>query len=272
MKVIENPDIKKPTSKSGGLGMLLGMGKPSPDAQAEEALVNALSRLLDNRYILLRDVVLSDANVTIPLTLVGPTGAYLLYASAVRGVFRAAGEAWEQLDERSQSYKPVRPNLITRASLMARAMETCLLNQGKITLVVEPVLFLMDPGVHLEANRPNARTFRQDGVSSFAASLLQGSVVMGREQIQSIVQVIKPTRAAVSISEEDALVKDAFAMKEEAPRPKVVKPIPLPRDDKLVHTLNKVPFTSRQILVLGCLALVNIVILIAFLLVVLALK
>ncbi|MDD2695531.1 MAG: NERD domain-containing protein [Anaerolineales bacterium] len=275
MKVIENPDFKKQSPLSGGLGKVLGAlapGKPSPDAQAEEMLVSALSRLLDNRFILLRNVVLSGVDVTIPLVLVGPTGAYMLYTSAIRGVFRAAGENWEQLDERSQSYKPVRPNLITRVSLMSRAVETYLLNRGKLTLVVEPVLFLMDPGAHVELNRPNARIFRQDGLDRFAASLLQGALIMGKEQVQAIVEALIPIRSAILAGGEEALIEDTFSMKEEQAKPAVIKPVRPPRDDKIASTLNKAPFSSRQMLALGCLALVNIVILVAFLIIVLVLK
>ncbi len=52
------------------------------------------------------------------MVLVGPTGIQVIYASALKGVYRAKNDTWSVMDNRSHRFKPAQPNLIARTLLM----------------------------------------------------------------------------------------------------------------------------------------------------------
>jgi hypothetical protein len=163
------------------------------DQQAQEYFSELGKKLFDNKYTLVRNVTLPGLDIPIPLVLVGPSGVRVIYASALKGFYRAKDETWAEVDNRTHRFRPARPNLVNRALLMARAIDAFLENEGFNIPTIEPVLFFSQPGIHVDSIRSAARIILTDGLERFAASLVQSRTVLNAEDIDSIAEIlIKP--------------------------------------------------------------------------------
>jgi hypothetical protein len=233
-------------------------------------VTSSLQRILNNSYVLLRQVGLEGLDVPIPMILVGPSGVHVLYASGLRGVFRANGEAWERLENQQQKFRPSLPNLVTRTFLMGRSVQASLSNQGYPLAEVEPVLVFTDPGTHVDAVRPAVRIVMADAIDRFGAGLLQGRVSLGQEDVHRIVALLAKTEGMLEDGEVPFIDRDAFSFIDEGERQKRATPPkpPSAREQAIQARINKVPFSRRQLAVLGFMLLVNIIIVIAFLMLV----
>jgi hypothetical protein len=231
-------------------------------------VIAALGKALNNQYVLLRNVTLEGLSIPIPLVLAGPPGVRIIYASAVRGVYRAKGEGWEKMNDGSKNFSIHRPNLITRTLLMARAVLAYLNNQGQTLPEVEPVIVFTQPGVHVETVRPVVRVVLMDALDRFITGFVQSRGILTPDQIQDIVKLLG---GRVDIVETAAgeIERDAFSFREEHLRaPSRLDKIP--RGDKMVSRLtSKVPFTTRQVVLLGMLVFINIIVLIALVIILL---
>lgn len=194
MKVIDCSPLHEKGGSSGLLNQVrafLLMGSTwQKDQQAQEAFIAHVHKQLGNNYTLIRNAVLPDLDVPIPLVLVGPSGVRAIYASSVKGIYRARGDAWLILDDRSNRYRHAQPNLLTRALLIARAVHTYLLAQGHGLMEVEPVLYLSDPGIHVDADRPVVRLVRNDTLGKFVTSITQIPPSLDPNQVFEIVGIL----------------------------------------------------------------------------------
>jgi len=268
MKIIENTSQSQRSQPSNVLGGMIGslkLGRATPqEIQSQQAIISVLEKVLDNRYFLLRNVSLTEQELPIPLILVGPPGVKVILPIALRGVYRAKVDEWEQLDPQRQSYKPAAPNLIIQIQQMAQAVEEHLKAQNVYPTSVEPMLVFTDVGVHIEMARPAVRIVLLDAMDRFIAGLLQAPLLLDKEEVQQTTDCLA---RSLGIDAERSLYpeRDAFSFSDEsAPRsqgPTIVDR--LPRGERAVTTLNKIPLSNRQWLVLGCLLSINILILIA---------
>lgn len=266
MKIIEKSSKKSQPAegRGAGLGSLrLGRGMGG-ELQAQETIISMLGRLLDNRFALVRNVELPDTQVIIPMLLIGPPGVKVLLPVGLRGVYRARLDEWEQLDELRQNFKPATPNLLIHAQQLEEAVQAFLKAHSYRPSSVEAVLIFTDPGVYVEMVKPAVRIVLIDALERFIAGLLQSPPYQDKGEVQAIVDVF--TRILEAPGEASPVPEqDVFSLVEERPRSKLPELVTrLPRGDKAVSALNKIPFTTRQWYLLGCLLIVNIVILLAF--------
>lgn len=268
MKIIENTSQNQKSQSPNVLGGMIGslkLGRATPqEVQAQQAVIAVLEKALDNRYFLLRDISLAEQEMPIPLILVGPAGIKVIHPLALRGVYRVRVDEWEQLDTQRQTYRPVTPNLIIQAQQMAQAVEEHLKAQNIDPPPVEPALVFTDTGVHIEMVRPAVRIVLIDAIDRFIAGLLQAPVMLSKEEVQ---QSTDSLAKALGMDEERSLYpeRDAFSFSDESAARSKGPTIAdrLPRGERAVSTLNKIPLSNRQWLVLGCLVAINILILIA---------
>jgi len=268
MKIIENTSQSQKSQPSNVLGGMIGslkLGRATPqEIQAQQTVISVFDKALDNRYFLLRNVSLVEQEMPIPLILVGPPGVNVILPVAARGVYRAKVDEWEQLDTQRQSYKPAVPNLIVQTEQMAEAVEEHLKAQNIYTPSVEPVLVFTDTGVHIEMARPAVRIVLIDAIDRFIAGLIQAPAMLTKEEVQQATDCLAKS---LRIDQERSLYpeRDAFSFRDEsAPQSKGPTIVDrLPRGERAVTTLNKIPLSNRQWLVLGCLMVINILILIA---------
>ena len=194
MRVIESGDTEAEEKPQGFLDRIGDIWKFGlsweQDRQAKDDMVAELRKRLDNKYILVTEVTLPGLEIPIPLVLVGPTGIQVIYASALKGIFRAKNDTWSVMDNRSHRFKPAQPNLIARALLMARAIETYLSGQGFSATEAESVLFLSQPGIHVDSIRPAIRVVQADGLDRFVSGILQNRQDLDQSEVAQIAETL----------------------------------------------------------------------------------
>ena len=266
MKVIDRSELKTAGQSPGVLTRALKTLNSTlldKDNAAQDAVINSLDKMLDNRFVMLRNVTLEGPDIPIPLILIGPPGIRVIYASSLKGVYRAKENIWEELDDRTKRFRIARPNLLERTSLLSRAVDTYLASNGVHVPASEPVLFFSNPGVHVDSTRPNVRIVLTDALDRYIATYAQSVAFMEQEQVQEIAKAFVGdvfSSSAASVVPEH----DAFSFRE-LPEEKRARPTPLVLVDRTEPQMfKKIPFSSQQWIFLGLLSLLNIIILTVF--------
>lgn len=271
MKVIDQSELKTAGQSPGVLTRALkslGTALLEKDSEAQDTVINALNKMLDNRFVMLRNITLEGLEVSIPLILIGPPGIRIIFASSSKGVFRVKENIWEELDDRTKRFRVVRPNLLERTSLMARAVDTYLASNGYHVTASEPVLFFSNPGVHVDATRPLVRIVLTDALDRYIATYAQSVGFMEQEQVHEIVKTF--VGDAFSTNNAKIVPEHDFYSFQDLPEEKSERPAPvLVIDRSEPRVLKKIPFSSKQWIFLGLLSLLNIIILTVFVVMVL---
>lgn len=247
----------------------LKMGAKDVHLQAQEALANQLGRMLDNRYILLRNIILTPGSVAIPMILVGSTGIWVINARGEAGLFKAEGENWLEMNDRTQQLQPASKNLVRQTLDFTQAVNDFIGGTGEAYPVAQPVLFFGHPGAHIDADQQAVRIVRMDGVDRLYGSILAAKPVLDGLQTQKLVDLL------VKASEESHAQKVEVKLpdrkeefwqeeEEEAPEPnsfsQTLSKIDLPPALKNLH------LTNQQWTILVVMAAIEVVILIGFIL------
>jgi hypothetical protein len=166
------------------------------EVEAQKQIIPLLGKVLDNNYTLLRNIIPLHLETNFPCILIGPPGVYVIYVTPLTGIFRARGDQWGTIS--GNTFKNVKPNLLTRTERMARAIHSYLQRQGYTTINnVDGVLLFSDPSVNVDTIRPIIRVVMCDAMERFAISLTQARVVLNHDSIQDIISRIlnppKPT-------------------------------------------------------------------------------
>jgi hypothetical protein len=104
------------------------------------------------------------------------------------------------------------------------------------------------------------RIVHSDGLDRFIAGLFQARVLLNRPDANKIANLLLgPT---ILLEEGDVVAPDdAFSFAEEGPPPGPSLTDQIPKGEGVVKSINKVPFSMKQWLVLGLLIVVNIIVL-----------
>ena len=231
------------------------------DIEAQEVIITQLGKALSNKYILLRNVQLEGLEIPIPLILVGPPGVFVMYTSALKGVYRAKGETWSVMNNRTRKFDPARPNLITRILLMTRAVEAFLARRGHRLLEIQSVLLFSNPGTHVDAIRPAVRVVLMDGLERFISSLAQTRTFLAGEDIQSIIDAILQPPAS---SAPGAAGGETPVQVQERDAPSLPKAAPTKLTQSYVSFTNRFALSARQWILLAAIAVLEILLLVAF--------
>ncbi len=239
----------------------LNFGSGQSDARSQEFIISQMRVPLSNKYILLRNVLLKELDIPIPLVLIGPPGVFVMVSSGIKGVFRVKGETWATMHSRTRRFEPARPNLITRAMRMARAVEAFLTRIGEKKTEIHPVLLLSNPGIHVEVTRPAIRIVLVDGLEHFINSLNQTHPLLSNEDVQ------RAADALVQASTLPPPVKAEAASQpsQQAELQRASKMIPASISQGYVSLSNRVSLSRGQWIFLGITAFIEIAISIMFL-------
>jgi hypothetical protein len=245
------------------------------DMQAQQAVITLLQRYLDNSYALLRNITIPGSGVPIPFILAGPAGLWVLYVSSLRGVYRAKDDSWMSME--GGRFKVVRPNLISRVKLMARAVEAHLAKESVQAPEVKTALLFIDPGLHVDSVHPSVRVVLSDALDRFAAGIIQESGALKYLQIRAILnslsnQDMDQLELAASTEEDKRdFFSRAEAEEEKPPRqaPGVLAQAEEAQPSFLEKAAGRIQLTRQQWLLLGLFFGVEVLLLIAFLLVLL---
>lgn len=236
------------------------------DEQAQEALINQLGKALTNRFILLRNVQMGDLDSPIPIVLIGPPGVFVMHCSSLKGIFQAKNEILAQMNK-NKAFEPVRPNLLTRTLLMTKAVETCLTGRGFKLPELHGILYFSDPGTHVDSSRPAVRILLSDGLDRFTSSLQQSRAFHSREEVEAMVEAISEPEP------QPAPLDPASTEKEVSNFRNILADRIQPEEAAVTSRINslsrKFPLSTKQWIFLGVVAVVEVLILVAFIVLIL---
>jgi hypothetical protein len=217
MQIYDYTPVAGQTPSQGGfkrLGLMFKYGTEwTAEMEAQRTVLDLLSKFLDDRYCLLRNLTLPDLEVPIPFILIGPPGIQMLYVTPIRGIYRARGDMWFVVDSHRR-FRPAAPNLIIRSSLMARAIQVYLEKHGCPEAKVEPMLVSTSPGLYIEVIRPTVRIVMSDAVDRMLASLQGGPLVLTRPDVEKMIQLLTD-RSTTEVQAVEPFVPEAVT--EETP-------------------------------------------------------
>jgi hypothetical protein len=198
-------DRAKATMKYGGRWIT--------EIKAQKSVIAVLEKTLDKGFTLLVNVTPPGLDASIPLILVGPPGVFVMYVTNLTGMFRAKGDQWGTII--GSTFRPEKPNLLTRTERMARAVQVYLQRQGYSDLNgVEAILLCSDPSVHVDSLRPIIRVVMRDALERLAVSMNQARVVLSPEAIHDVVNRLQhtpaPQPAAAPASPAEAARSDTY--------------------------------------------------------------
>ena len=252
MKIIDQSPFRAEDGSSSLENRLRGIWKHGlswdRDRKAEDSFIAHLQKGLDNKYTMVRSATLPDLEVPIPLVLAGPPGIYVIVATALKGIYKAKEEVWAVMDANSRRFKPARPNLVKRALLMAKAIENYLSEEFQDLPEVSPVLFLAQPGIHVDAENPAVRLVRVDAADRYVLGLAQSPFALDPTEVKRI---------------SDALTR---------PLPEKEQAGVSILDDTSMATIGSISLQRRQWLLIGLMGIIEIFLLVAFAIVILTLS
>jgi hypothetical protein len=172
------------------------------EVEGQREVMTVLGKVLDRSFTLLHNVIPAGLDTRFPMILIGPAGIYVMFVTAMTGMYRAKGDQWGTVT--GSTFKNEKPNLLTRTDRMARAIQVFLQRQGYTTMInVDPVLLCSDPSFNVDSIRPIIRVVMRDALERFAISLAQGRVSITQEAIQDIVQrILFPPKPAAPLPAE----------------------------------------------------------------------
>ena len=182
----------------------------STGPKGHEQLVARLQSGLDNRYFLLKNVLLAGSPEPFPYILIGPTGVTVLNARPETGIFRARGESWWELSKASRQYQPAKTNLVRQSQNLAQRLGVFLAQSGGTAPSILPVLVFVNAGVHIESSLPAVRLVLADGVRRLAFDLRQMEEVLPANEIRRITDLLDRAAQPVPTPQLPAKEEDFF--------------------------------------------------------------
>jgi hypothetical protein len=173
------------------------------DLDAQEQVMAQMGRALGDDFTLIREITLPGLDTPIPMALVGPPGIFVLFASTVKGTFRARGDAWLKLDN-SGNMKNSSPNLPHLTRLYAEAIRKFLTENEVLNAEIEAVLLFSQPEAFVENIKAQIRMVMCDGLESYSASLRLLNPVFSPEERATIVRLLSNPEGKLTIAEEIA--------------------------------------------------------------------
>ncbi len=275
MKIIELYQDDQAEAKRAGLGRALGkinlpLGHPSQGV--EDAVLQVLQNRLDHRFVCLRNFYLPDIYPPPAFILIGPQGITLLRISMLKGIFRAAGESWEELDTRSKKFSPAKINLLLETQRMADMLDTELSRKHPDLPKTEAVIYFPNPGAHVDTEQPVIRILLADALDRFLSGILTKASIAGNGCDRKNYAMRCSKREFCATSNDARTDKgDIFSLhepqKKKSPKATLF-PKPALKEPGVLKTLQ---FSKRQWVFLGLMIFVNIIILVALVMVILVL-
>jgi len=176
MKIIDKTPLQDAKGEINFIARIQGTLKYGfnwyAELEAQKAVITQLDRMLEKGIVLIRNFVLPNSEIIIPLILISPGGISVIYVTPVKGFFEAKGDQWNTVTNGRGS--PASINLIDRVSKLTRVFQKYLeIQKIEMTVPVEAVLIATDPGAHIESMRPMARVVMSDAIKQFGNSILQ---------------------------------------------------------------------------------------------------
>jgi hypothetical protein len=207
------------------------------DLDSQDHVIPVLERILGNEFTLVREVKLPGLETPIPMVLIGPPGVYVLYATSVKGTFRARGDAWLLLDG-SGNMHTAHPNLPTRARLYAEAIRKFLAQNGFNLMEIEPVLLFSRPEAFVENIKSPIRIVMCDGLESYAGSLRLLTTLFSPMECSGMVNLIANPEGKRAAEEEHIIAEEEEIVPQQVIQPseQIMEGIPSTEPKETLHS------------------------------------
>ncbi|NIM95164.1 MAG: hypothetical protein GTO18_15820 [Anaerolineales bacterium] len=264
--------------------------------QSQEVVTQRLGRVFSDDHVMLRNVSVPGIDEGEPyMILISPQGVRLIMTYPIRGVYRAKETDWFRFNGRSRRFVRTKPNLQTVALNFQDKVSQLLEAQGYKVTATESVLIFTHPRTLIDSARPFTRVVSADAIEYFAANLEQLPPILNSQQVHTLVDAIlyphypEPQPAEEFIEEPEIPVVEDEEEYEPAFFPEsldafdddvefveavdqffdVEDDFAMSIETEDVEPTTGVGISRRQWLILGCLALLEILVLIVFAIVVL---
>lgn len=246
------------------------------EMQAIDTAASKLEKVLGKEHIGLTSVTIPGTEVTIPLLVLSPQGARAFLPTPVQGVFRAKGDEWLKFGGgTSRRFTEAKPNLQWKVLEMAQTVLEYLRQNGYALPEVEAILVFTNPRTHVETSNTPARIVLADAIDRFAANMLQFQPIMDHDDIHDLVQAI--TNPVDAQAEADPEPEPQPQLQSRPARP-IDLPEPLrvdsealiqgeasalsPRQQRSLASIKprRFPFSRKQWILLGLMALLDILV------------
>jgi hypothetical protein len=205
MKIIDLSTLRDTAGKipfALWLRKTLGEGQHwQSELDAQDQVMFRLEKTLGNDFTLIREIKLPGLSTPIPMVLVGPSGIFVLYASAVKGSYRARGDAWLKLDNSGNMHSS-NPNLPHRTRLYSEAVRKFLSQNGLSITDIDAVLLFSQPEAFVENIKAPIRMVMCDGLESYGGSLRQLNPIFSPEECADIVRLLSNPEGKPTVAEE----------------------------------------------------------------------
>ena len=226
----------------------------------QEELVEILGSVLGNDCVLLRDVNIPKVNRPIPLVLITPAKLLVINPKSQQGFFRAEGKRWDELG-RNDEYRPAANNLIRETWLYQKTIEGYFKQHNFSVPMDRGVMIFVSPETVVESIRPRVRIIQADGIKNFAREITIANTVFSNRDFKTAVNLLTNPKLPPKTT------------KKKEPPPELMEPPPLTEplakvDKGITKVARKANFTRREWIIVGVLALLLIIVLIALIMLV----
>mgnify|MGYP006300933645 CR=1 FL=1 len=223
----------------------------------QETFITMIESILSDDCFLLRNVKLPGVEKPIPLVLIAPAGISVINPQSIEGTYQAKEDVLLSLDSKGdlvpESYNPLRETLS-----YTNALRTYFERHNHEDLPLSGVLALTSAAAHVDSKRSSVRILPVDAIQNFAREIGASRSVFSREEkIQYIKLLVQPRPPAHSTP---------YPEREDSP--------PSPADtSEIVRRLNAISenlnFSKRQWIFLGVFLVAEVLVLIAFIILIL---
>ncbi len=247
------------------------------EMQAIDTAFRKLDKTLGKEHVGLTSVLIPGTSITVPLLTLSPQGVRTFLPTAVQGVFRAKGDEWLKFGGgTARRFTEAKPNLQWKVLEMAQATLNYLRRVGFGLPEVEAILIFTNPRTHVETSEIPTRIVLADAIERFAGKVLEFPPIMDRDDIRDVTSALtnpaefqaqitpepepearlEPQRPAGPIDLPEASRVDSGALIQgEASALS-------PRQQRALSGIKpkRFPFTRRQWILLGIMAVLDILV------------
>lgn len=163
------------------------------EIQSQDIVISLLTKLLSDRFTLVRNFTLPEEEISIPLLLISGSGVWMIAVTDMPGIFKTHGKEFLEMDSKTQEFVPAKTNLVMRTLLLSRAFEE-FLQKNKVTIPpIESVLIFTNPGVDITTGDASIRVLLIDALNRFVNSLTTTPIRMEAGTSKRVIDLIKYT-------------------------------------------------------------------------------
>ncbi len=203
---------------------------------AQERLAELLREHLDRHFILILNCPWPDRKTPLPPLLLGPSGIHLLYPTLLKGDFRIKGNRLWIYDTSKQRFRPYRPDPVQEVIDIRNMLSEFFSSLTATPMAIEARILFLDPATYVDAVEAEIAPLMVDGLPRYLEQLSRQRRYQ-RSHIQRWLTALQGGAQG-----------------------RIATPTPQPRPKKKSPTPRWLGMTRTQWIVLGVLALLDLLV------------